>query len=439
MSRNIKAKKKGPIRIVIQISSTGARLTVPLDGITLNSTLSDVISTIELPQLSPNATLVCLRKVSICNEWGTTTLKEMLAGDDGSAGVLLTLDLGSGAPNCGAASKSIIEKAAAALNIKPEPMDVSDAHPTMRDVQQNATQQSNNLLSSQQAWSAVLSSNFDTTSKACLMTLLKIIDNILSRDDPKVRSIRYGNPNFQQKVVSCKGALEFMYSLGFEGKFAAFGSTSEPESLELINESRDVLSTGREVLILSAKKDFGMADDDLPKISAAPIISSASTGTTTVMSAASTASNRSHGFDIYKGHSINITAQQMGAPDPYANKSLSTTERQLQNLEAKKKNLEKKIQDGVEMDRCLAAYLPGQGPSGMASSVSAPTVESKGDSSLVAARMKRMEEERKKREEGGFTTKAMRDLEKMKKAKVRVVSYLCLLFWYCERTNLYLI
>eukprot|EP00804_Cyclotella_cryptica_P013564 CCRYP_012914-RA/>CCRYP_012914-RA protein AED:0.01 eAED:0.01 QI:1246/1/1/1/1/1/2/73/253 len=73
----------------------------------------------------------------------------------------------------------------------------------------------------------------------------------------------------------------------------------------------------------------------------------------------------------------------------------------------------------VEMDRCLVAYLPGRGPSGIAAGVTAETsVESKGDSSLVAARMKRMEEERKKREEGGFTTKAMRDLERMKKAKV---------------------
>jgi hypothetical protein len=419
MSRNIKPKKKGPIRIVIRISSTGARLTVPPDGITLSSTLSDIVSNVELPQLSPNATLVCLRKVSMCDEWGTTTLREMLAGDDGSAGVLLTLDIGSGASNnSGAASKSIIEKAAATLNTKPEPMNISDVdQPTTQDVQQNITQQ--NQLSSQQAWSAVLTSNFDTTSKACLMTLLKIIDNILSRDDPKVRSIRFGNPNFQQKVVSCKGALEFMYSLGFEGKFAAFGSTSDPESLELTNESRDVLLRGREVLILSAKKDFEMEDDDLPKIPVAPIISATSAGPATGMSSASSASDRSQGFDIYKGHSINITAQQMGAPDPYANKSLSTTERQLQNLEAKKKNMEKKLQDGVEMDRFLAAYLPGQGPSGMSASGSAAAVESKGDSSLVAARMKRMEEERKKREEGGFTTKAMRDLERMKRAKVR--------------------
>ena len=40
------------------------------------------------------------------------------------------------------------------------------------------------------------------------------------------------------------------------------------------------------------------------------------------------------------------------------------------------------------------------------------------DGALLAQRMKRLEQERKEREEGGFTTKAMRDLQKMKNAKV---------------------
>ena len=356
--------------------------------------------------------MVCLRQVAPYNEWGSTTLKSMLDGDDGGAGILLTLDV--------TASKSVIEKAAASLNIKPEPMDISE------DVsQQNAVhRQPSNAKSPAEAWSAVLSSNFDTASKSCLMTLLKIIDNILSRSDPKVRCIRYGNPNFQSKVASCKGALEFLYSLGFVPTYAVFGNMSEPESLELKNESRQVLLRGREVLILSAKKDFGVEDDDLPKMPMAPV---ASTSTALKTPAANTAvanSSRTQEFNIYKGHSTNIAAQQAGAPDPYADKSLSTTERALQNLEAKKRNMEKQLQSSVEVDRCLIAYLPGDGP--VTGSSSAVAQESKGDSSLLAGRMKRMEEERRKREEGGFTTKAMRDLERMKKAKV---SFICVDHW----------
>lgn len=421
-SRNIK-KKRGPIRLIIRISSTGARLTVPPDDITLNSTLAEVASRVELPPLSANATLVCLRKVATYNEWSSTTLKQMLDGDDGSAGVLLTLDLGSGGAvsNASAATtqKTVIEKAAASLNIKPEPMDISEPpNEVTQDVQSSAP--SATQLSSQAAWSTVLSSNFDTTTKSCLLTLLKIIDNILSKSDPKVRTIRYGNPNFQQRVVMCKGAVEFMYSLGFVGNYPAFGN-AEPENLELKHESRDVLSRGRDVLIISAKKDFGMEEDELPKMPVAPVLSSGPSVASTSTSAGGAA--RTQQFDIYKGHSINIQAQQMGVSDPYANKSLSTTERQLQNLEAKKKNMEKKLQNGVEMDRCLVAYLPGQGPSGTNGGSGGVVTESKGDSSLVAARMKRMEEERKKREEGGFTTKAMRDLERMKKAKVRLILF----------------
>ena len=104
----------------------------------------------------------------------------------------------------------------------------------------------------------------------------------------------------------------------------------------------------------------------------------------------------------------------MGAPDPYADVGVSTTERQLQNLRSKKERLERDMQD-IESDRGLVAYLPGSGPAPIASTATSSGSGGKSDSSLVAARMKRMEEERKKREEGGFTTKAMRDLEKMKK------------------------
>ena len=419
-SRTVKSKSiKGPLRIVVRISSSGQRLTVSPNGISLKSTLSDVVSRLELPSLSPSSTLVCLRKVSPFEEWGTTTLRDMLAGDDGSAGVLLTLDVGPTPADT--SSKSIIDKAAASLNIKPVPMEVDSQQQVTNSV--TGAQQ----ISSASAWTTVLQSNFDSTSKSCLLTLLKIIDNILSKSDPRVRSIRYGNTNFQSKVASCKGALQYMYSLGFEANYAAFGPKEEPESLELKIENKQVLLTGREVLIISAKNDFNMEDDELPRLPVAPVLSAAAPSSLPT----ATSDSRNAGFDIYKGHSVNIAAQQIGAPDPYANKTLSTTERALQNLEAKKKNMEKSLQRSVEIDRCMVAYLPGQGPVGNGSTNSTVIVESKGDSSLVAARMKRIEDERKKREEGGFTTKAMRDLEKMKKAKVSVFRWIDCSIRFC--------
>lgn len=357
----------------------------------------------------------------------------MLEGDDGRCGVLLTLHFGGG--NVG---ETVIERAANSLNIKPESMNISEDSQRQEEQMAGALDATIQTLSPAEAWSIVLQSNFDSTSKPCLLTLLKIIDNLLSKpNDLKVRSIRCANVNFQQKVGNCRGGVEFLYSLGFVPKFPLLMGTasSGPECLELTKEkeSRDVLLQGRSALIASAKRDFGMQDDELPVLPKVPVVdSSSSTIATPVATATSTRNSESTSkFDIYKGHSINIQAQQLGAPDPYADKALSTTERQLQNLEAKKKNLERVMQgSAVEMDRCLVAYLPGQGPTGIAGGPTAEaSVESKGDSSLVAARMKRMEEERKTREEGGFTTKAMRDLERMKKAKVRYVF---------DRTFLYL-
>lgn len=125
---------------------------------------------------------------------------------------------------------------------------------------------------------------------------------------------------------------------------------------------------------------------------------------------------------MYKTHSYNIQSAAVGAPDPYddAASSVSATERKLQHLQSKKDKMELEMHSKIETDRGLVAYRAGSGPSVVEATSVAPAGSGggKSDSSLVAARMKRMADERKKREEGGFTTQAMRDLERMKKAKV---------------------
>jgi len=110
-------KKSAPIRVVVRCAWSGARLPVPttasdgsdapLPPLRGASTLLDVVLRLESalpPSLlrgggasSAGAALVCLRKTVPQSRWETTTLKQMLDGDDGSAGVLLTLDLAGGA------------------------------------------------------------------------------------------------------------------------------------------------------------------------------------------------------------------------------------------------------------------------------------------------------------------------------------------------------
>jgi len=134
-------------------------------------------------------------------------------------------------------------------------------------------------------------------------------------------------------------------------------------------------------------------------------------------------------FDPFKSHAFNTQAAAAGAPNPNAvipdgntGAGSSTTERKLQMLQEKQKKLEANLQPQImtPSDRSIVAFRPGQvGPIvSLDTHGSASGDTERGDGSLVAAQVRRKMEERKKREEGGFTTKAMRDLEKMKKQKV---------------------
>ena len=63
----------------------------------------------------------------------------------------------------------------------------TDNSPANDDSQQSTMAK----MTPEEAWSNILESNFDAATKDCLTTLLKIIDNLLSRpNEPKVRSLR---------------------------------------------------------------------------------------------------------------------------------------------------------------------------------------------------------------------------------------------------------
>jgi hypothetical protein len=490
-----------PIRVIIRLAWSGARLTVPttnenndpLPPIRASSTtLLDLLLRLESalpPSLfqdglinSSSATLVCLRKVVPQSQWGETTLQQMLDGDDGSAGVVLTLDMGAGEGSSGGSIAvrtnpitNAISSAASALNIKPTVATTATVIDLTSAERMEITKPDEELptkvppppintaaattttspppqpsitfepISPEHAWNKILQSNFDATSKDCLHSLLKIIDNLLSRpNEPKVRSIRCANAAFDKKIGSVSGGYDLLFSIGFVPKYPpallSWGTaasqqqqqqqTPPPEMLELPpdRESRETLLRARTVLIRSAIVDFGMEEGSLPvapKFSPPPPSAHATTTTTTTNLTRQGVDTTTSGFNVYKTHSYNIQSAALGAPDPYSDTStgatLSITERQLNELQSKKDRLEREMQSNIETDRGLVAYRDGSGPIRIdvaSGSTSGASGEGKSDSSLVAARMKRMEEERRKREEGGFTTKAMRDLEKMKKAKV---------------------
>lgn len=157
----------------------------------------------------------------------------------------------------------------------------------------------------------------------------------------------------------------------------------------------------------TAIQDLNMNAQDLPKYKPPPAAVS-------LLSGSSTTTNNST-FNPYQRHRYNAAGQPQ-QPDSYE----STTETKLRQLQSRQERLEAQLQGQALQDRELVALHLNQQSNSVVSSVDNPTTTSAGpsDGALLAQRMQRLEQERKEREEGGFTTKAMRELKKMKAAKV---------------------
>jgi hypothetical protein len=83
----------------------------------------------------------------------------------------------------------------------------TDAHmETVRSVQQL-----------EEAVAIIFQNNFDQDSKVCIVTLVKLLDNLIHQPgNPKVRTIRLGNKAFSQRVGSRAGAIDFLQACGFQ-------------------------------------------------------------------------------------------------------------------------------------------------------------------------------------------------------------------------------
>ena len=175
-------------------------------------------------------------------DWDGMTLRDLgVDGKDGGAGVLLTLNLPSGstststssgggvgaaaAGSAGAGASSTSATAAAsastsassataataAADDQPQPMDIDPASATPTP-----------LATPSSALTQILSQNFDADIVPCVLTLIKLLDNIISTypyDDVrgrKVRCINLENSAFEAKVGRVTGGIDFLLSCGFE-------------------------------------------------------------------------------------------------------------------------------------------------------------------------------------------------------------------------------
>jgi PUB domain. len=399
------------LKILVKCGWSGARIPIP-STITKASTLAEVIGSIEfsLPPVitkplgswdEPQPSIVYLRTNVLKRDWQVTKVSDFC--DGGS--ILLTLNLPSNNGNemCG----EIAVPAHTTRSV--EPMDIDDSA-VFDHVETNNDVSSSASVPPKEAMRLILKSNFDKDSQECLQTILKIVDNLLSKNDAKFRSLRINNKAFEKKILSKRGGLELLFSLGFEYDvvnnigFDFDNSKNTQKSSDSIilrpeNEDRELLMDARgelsEILMTTLKTE---GVPSMPNI--APLPNPASDGRVHVAT-----------FDPFKSQSFNTQAAAAGAPNPSSvapDGGKSSTERKLEMLQQKQKRLEESIQKLT--DREISAFLPGEiGPIVSLNSPGDSIFDGKGDAALLASAAKKKMEERKKQEEGGFTTKSMRE------------------------------
>ena len=305
-----------------------------------------------------------------------------------------------------------------------------------------------------QAVDTILNNNFDADTKVCLITLMKVLDNVIQKPlDSKVRSIRLHNAAFTKKVASRPGGVDFLQACGFVQETEAPGLLSkgtEPREVFLVLKDDDNddgmmdvdnnnngpskkeaykshIIRARRLLMTRAIQDLQMKAEELPayKPPPPPVATTSTSAPFTSQNDATTATFNPFQTQRYDGMSAAAGAQL--TPDGTYQ---SSTDKQLKTLQQKQEILERKLQQEL-MDREWMAKPPPTAATAanqISSAMQVDTASEKGSASLVAAQFQKQQAARKQREEGGFTTKSMRDLEKIKKRKVYTHTQLALRF-----------
>lgn len=258
------------------------------------------------------------------------------------------------------------------------------------------------------ALTKVLKSNFDAESKICFTTLLKLLDNVLKQpDNAKVRSIRLSNKAIHTKIVQCQG-VDVLLACGFEEEQQHKIMETQGESMLVLapeKEETTLLVQARRMIQLSLVEKLNVASDDIPAIPTPGSRNEPFSGGAE--------------FNVYEGRRYDGKSASVGtslnAPDGWK----SQTEKQVALLQQKQQRIEDQFRKkaGREIDRQWSVTSPTDQPLQVqASAVS--TAAQASDTALLAKHAQKQAMERQAAENRGFTTKAMRDLEQLKKKKV---------------------
>ena len=271
----------------------------------------------------------------------------------------------------------------------------------------------------EEAVAVLFANNFDADSSVCLVTLIKVLDNVLHKPvDPKVRQLRLSNAAVWQKIGQRKGAIEILEACGFQKETApppllsgnTAGNEASGESILILKpdrENQSIIVTARRLLQIRAVQDLKMDPNLLPPYREPPpppsvVIENSKTNS---------------GFNVFAGHRYDAKSAAVGANLGPSEGYVSKTEIALNALKQQQQKLEQRFHEQNPVERNWQAFEPVRNMSNEGATISSNNVGG-GDSSLLMARAQQKEAERKQREEGGFTTAAMRELERLKKEKV---------------------
>lgn len=333
----------------------------------------------------------------------------------------------------------------------------------------------------------VLQHNFDAVSTTCLITILKLLDNVLQKPyEIKFRTVKLSNNIVQQKIVQCKGGVDILIACGFlpvpeNPSILQIPIDSTPNNNTNTTNTNPVSShlpttpqeheqqflqnliTSRHTIARRCILELGCQPEELPHFQAPPpsliqqIDHNNNNATNPIVSSLSS-------FNPYQGQRFDILSASVGTnllgPSNNTNNySKSKTEMELERLLQQQQQLEKELyhKNGNNNDNTTTnpihatnnshewvAFRSNETIQYISSNNKNTVVTEKkmnlssttrrrgggvngnddssddtgGDASLLASRAQKLLLERTQRDQQGFTTLAMRQLEQLKHQKV---------------------
>eukprot|EP00505_MAST-04D_sp_SCG-Rhode-Island_P000229 Stramenopile-MAST_4_protein_229 len=267
----------------------------------------------------------------------------------------------------------------------------------------------------------IRASAFDVDARTAILTLMKIIRNILMSPsfDAKKRSIRQDNAAFYEKVGRVRGGVNLLLVVGFK----ALGVDSNRLVLSADDEDKEALFEAM-VQLDQECNALEIEQKDRPTLPTKGEVEAADSKTRELKVAVSD-------FNPYS------TQIRRNAPQPRSTNDvaqMSETEQKLKVLEARLQELLKKRKvPSTDAERNVIVFAPGNGPSRASLQQLGREMEDNGEvdnvghgkkktssglseAQMVMQTIKRRREQRERNEI--FRTKAMRDLETLQKMRI---------------------